>query len=323
MRAIRFETPGGPEVLQYVEVADPTPGPGEILIRHEAIGVNFIDTYHRSGLYPVKLPSGLGSEGAGEVVAVGDQASRFRVGDLVAYAGGPIGSYAELMVVRADRAVRLPSGVGSKLAAAAMLKGMTAEFLLRRCFRVEAGQTVVVHAAAGGVGQILVQWAKTLGARVIGTVGSAEKAQTVRELGCDEVILYRDQDVAAEVRRLTGGAGVPVVYDGVGRETFEASLSSLARRGVMVSFGNASGPAPAMEPIRLARGGSLFLTRPTLFDYIATTEELDESARALFEVLGSGAVKVQVGQTFPLSEARAAHEALESRRTVGSTLLIP
>jgi len=182
---------------------------------------------------------------------------------------------------------------------------------------------VVVHAAAGGVGQILVQWAKKIGARVIGTVGSADKAQTVRELGCDEVILYRDKDVAAEVRRLTDGAGVPVVYDGVGRETFEASLSSLARRGVMVSFGNASGPPPPMEPIRLARGGSLFLTRPTLPDYIATTEELDESAGALFDVLGSGAVKVQVGQTFPLAEARSAHEALEGRRTVGSTLLIP
>lgn len=323
MRAIRITRTGGPDVLELAEIERPAPGPGEILVRNQAIGLNFIDTYHRTGLYPVKLPSGLGMEGAGEVVEVGEGVDRFAVGDLAAYASGPIGAYAEFHVVKAGRAVKPPAGVGAGVAAACLLKGMTAEFLLRRCFPVQAGQTILVHAAAGGVGSILVQWAKALGATVIGTVGSAEKAARVRELGGDHVILYRDQDVAAEVRRITGGAGVPVAYDSVGAATFEATLGSLARRGMFVSYGNASGPAPAILPGRLSQLGSLFLTRPTLFDYVAPTEELDASAAALFGVIAKGQVRIDIGQTFPLAQAKAAHEALEGRETVGASLLIP
>ena len=323
MRAIHIEKTGGPEVLQLVEVETPKPGPGEILVRNQAIGLNFIDTYHRSGLYPVKLPSGLGMEGAGVVEAVGAGVTRFSEGDLAAYASGPIGAYAEFHVVKAHRAVKPPAGVGADVAAAALLKGMTAEFLLRRCYPLKAGQTILVHAAAGGVGSILVQWAKAIGATVIGTAGSEEKAARARELGADHVILYRDEDVAAKVREITGGAGVPVAYDSVGAATFEGTLASLARRGLFVSFGNASGPAPPVEPGRLSRMGSLFLTRPTLFDYVATVEELDESASALFDVIAKGQVRIDIGQTFPLAEARRAHEALEGRETVGASLLIP
>ncbi|MDP2212575.1 quinone oxidoreductase [Phenylobacterium sp.] len=323
MRAIRISQTGGPEVLEAVEIETPRPGPGEILVRNRAIGLNFIDTYHRTGLYPVKLPSGLGMEGAGEVVEVGEGVTRFAAGDLAAYASGPIGAYAEHHVVKADRAVRPPAGITAEVAAAALLKGMTAEFLLRRCFVVQPGQTILVHAAAGGVGSILVQWAKALGAVVIATVGSPDKADRARRLGADHAILYRDQDVAAEVRKITEGAGVPVVYDSVGAATFEASLKSLARRGLMVSYGNASGPAPAILPARLSQLGSVFLTRPTLFDYVATTEELDASAGALFAAIASGQVRIDIGQTFPLAEARAAHEAMEGRETIGASLLIP
>lgn len=323
MHAIRFDRTGGPEVLEWVDVDRPTPGPGQVLVRNEAVGINFIDTYQRGGLYPVKLPSGLGSEGAGVVEAVGEGVTRFRAGDSIAYGSGPLGAYAEFHVVAADRAAKPPPGVDARTAAAAMLKGMTAEFLLLRCFPLERGQTCLVHAAAGGVGSILVQWAKHLGATVIATVGSQDKAKVARDLGADHVILYGEADVAKEVRALTDGKGVPVVYDGVGAATFEGSLSSLARRGMLVSYGNASGPAPAVEPLRLSRGGSLFLTRPTLFDYVASAEEYEASAAALFEVMASGAVKIQVGQTFPLREARRAHEALEARETVGASLLIP
>lgn len=323
MRAIRFTRTGGPDVLELVDVPTPQPGPGQVLIRHHAIGVNFIDTYHRSGLYPLKLPSGLGMEAAGEIEAVGDGVTRFSPGDLVVYASGPIGAYAEYNAVQADRAVKIPPGVTPDLAAAALLKGMTAEFLLRRCYPLAAGQTVLIHAAAGGVGSILVQWAKAIGAQVIATVGSAEKAALATSLGADHVILYRDQDVAAEVRRITGGAGVPVAYDSVGAATFEGTLSSLARRGLFVSFGNASGPAPAVDPGRLSRMGSLFFTRPTLFDYVASTAELDASAEALFSMVASGKVRIDIGQTFALSSARQAHEALESRSTIGASLLIP
>jgi NADPH2:quinone reductase len=323
MRAIKFSQTGGPEVLELVEVETPQPKAGQILIRHQAIGINFIDTYHRSGLYPVKLSSGLGSEAAGVVEAVGEGVTRFQVGDLAAYAGGALAAYADYAVVPADRAVKLPPGIDANMAAASLLKGMTVEFLLRRCHAVQPGETILVHAAAGGVGQIMVQWAKALGAEVIATVGSVAKAARAHELGADHVILYRDQDVAAEVRRITDGKGVPVAYDSVGKDTFEGTLGSLARRGLFVSFGNASGPAPPVDPQRLARGGSLFFTRPTLFDYIATTEELDESAAALFEMISSGTVKIDVGQTFPLAEARKAHEALESRQTIGASLLIP
>ena len=323
MRAIRISRTGGPEVLDLVEVETPRPGPGEILVRNQAIGLNFIDTYHRTGLYPVKLPSGLGMEGAGEVLDVGGGVTRFSPGDLAVYASGPIGAYAEQHVVKADRAVKPPAGITAEIGAAALLKGMTAEFLLRRCFPVQPGQTILVHAAAGGVGSILVQWAKALGAVVIATVGSEDKAARARALGADHTILYRDQDVAEEVRRITDGAGVPVVYDSVGAATFEASLKSLARRGLLVSYGNASGPAPAILPARLSQLGSVFLTRPTLFDYVATTQELDASAAALFEVIASGQVRIDIGQTFPLAEARAAHEAMEGRETIGASLLIP
>jgi NADPH2:quinone reductase len=323
MKAVRFEATGGPEVLKLVDAPIPEPKAGQVLVRQQAIGVNFIDTYHRTGLYPLKLPSGLGMEGAGVVEAVGEGVTRFAVGDPIAFASGPIGAYAEFHVVAAERAVKPPAGIDAQVAAAALLKGMTAEFLLRRLYPVKAGQTILVHAAVGGVGQILVQWAKALGAEVIATVGSEAKAEKARALGADHVILYRDQDVAAEVRRITGGAGVPVAYDSVGAATFEGTLASLAKRGMFVSFGNASGPPPAIAPARLLQAGSVFLTRPTMGDYLLTTAELDESAGALFEVIGSGKVKIEIGQTFALADARKAHEALESRETVGASLLIP
>lgn len=323
MKAVRIARTGGPDVMELTDIPTPHPGPGEILVRHQAIGVNFIDTYHRSGLYPVKLPSGLGMEAAGVVEAVGEGVTRFVPGDQAVYASGPIGAYAEQHAVNADRAVKLPSGVTPDLAAAALLKGMTAEFLLRRCHAVQPGQTILVHAAAGGVGSIMVQWAKHLGATVIATAGGAEKGERARALGADHVIDYRTQDVAAEVRRLTGGAGVPVAYDSVGAATFEGTLGSLARRGLFVSFGNASGPAPAVDPGRLSRMGSLFFTRPTLYDYVPTVAELDACAAALFEVIAAGKVRVDIGQTFALSDVRQAHEALEARATIGASLLIP
>ncbi|MDB5418185.1 MAG: quinone oxidoreductase [Phenylobacterium sp.] len=323
MRAIRFEQTGGPEVLKLVELKTPKPAAGQVLVRNEAIGINFIDTYQRSGLYPVRLPSGLGSEAAGVVEAVGEGVTRFEAGDPIAYAGGALGAYADYAVVSAERAVKPPPGVDARTAAAALLKGMTVEFLLRRCHTVQSGETILVHAAAGGVGQIMVQWAKAIGAVVIATVGSEPKAARARELGADHVILYREQDVAAEVRRITDGKGVPVAYDSVGKDTFEGTLASLARRGVFVSFGNASGPAPPVEPARLMRAGSLFFTRPTMGDYVATTAELDESSGTLFELIGSGQLRIEIGQTFPLAQARKAHEALESRATIGASLLIP
>jgi NADPH2:quinone reductase len=321
MLAIQAVRTGGPEVLEAVDLPVPSPGPGQILARHQAVGLNFIDTYHRGGLYPMKMPAVLGLEAAGVVEALGDGVTRFTVGDRVAY-NGTLGAYAEAAVVPADRAVKVPDAVSLETAAAVLLKGMTAEFLVRRCHRVEPGQTVLVHAAAGGVGSILVQWAKALGATVIATVGSEAKAVVAREHGADHVILYGQEDVAARVLEITGAQGVAVVYDGVGKDTFEASLKSLGRRGVLATFGNASGPVPPVAPLELS-GKSLFLTRPRLFDYIVTTQELDESAAALFAVLESGAVKIEIGQTFPLAEARAAHEALEGRRTTGATLLIP
>ncbi|MDB5453111.1 MAG: quinone oxidoreductase [Caulobacteraceae bacterium] len=323
MLAIQAARTGGPEVLEPVDLPIPTPGPGQILIRHKAVGLNFIDTYHRSGLYTVKLPAVLGLEGAGIVEATGEGVERFKAGDRVAYASGPMGAYAEFHVVPAARAVRVPDDIPLETAAACLLKGMTAEFLLRRCFPVQPGQTILVHAAAGGVGQIMVQWAKALGAVVIGTAGGPEKTALAASLGADHVVDYRSEDVAARVREITGGGGVPVAYDSVGAATFEATLASIARRGLFVSFGNASGPPPPVPPGRLNEAGSLFLTRPKLFDYIATTAELDASAGALFEVIRSGTVKISIGQTFPLREARAAHEALEGRRTTGATLLIP
>jgi NADPH2:quinone reductase len=323
MRAIRFDKTGGPEVLYLADLPTPAPGPGEILIRHAAIGVNFIDIYHRTGLYPGPLPSGLGQEGAGVVEAVGEGVTRFKAGDRAAYALGPLGAYADVKIVAADRTVHVPAGVDLRTAAAVMLKGMTTEFLVRRAYPLKAGQAALIHAAAGGVGQLLTQWAKAIGALVIATVGSEAKAQIARGLGADHVILYRDQDVAAEVRRITGGAGVAVAYDSVGKDTFEGTFASLARRGLFVSFGNASGPPPPVEALRLSRAGSLFFTRPTLGDYIATTEELDASAAAVFEMVAAGKLHAGIGQTFPLDQAAQAHEALAGRHTSGATLLIP
>jgi len=321
MLAIQAVSTGGPEVLEAVDLPVPSPGSGQILVRHQAVGLNFIDTYHRSGLYPMKMPAVLGLEAAGVVKALGDGVTRFKIGDRVAY-NSTLGAYSQAAVVPADRAVKVPDDVSLETAAAILLKGMTAEFLVRRCHKVEPGQTVLVHAAAGGVGSILVQWAKALGATVIATVGSEAKVALARGHGADHVILYGEEDVAARVLEITGGQGVAVVYDGVGKDTFEASLKSLGRRGVLATFGNASGPVAPFTPLALS-GKSLFVTRPRLFDYIVTTEELDESAAALFAVLASGAVKIEVGQTFPLAETRAAHEALEGRRTTGATLLIP
>jgi NADPH2:quinone reductase len=323
MRAIRIERTGGPEVMALVEVALPEPKPSEIRIRHEAIGVNFIDVYHRSGLYPLRLPSGLGSEGAGIVDAVGEGVTRFSVGDPVVHNGGGIGAYAEAMVVNQGRAVKRPAGIDAQLAAASMLKGLTAEYLLRRCVPVHSGQPILIHAAAGGTGSILVQWAKHLGAIVIATAGSEEKRAIVRGLGADHVLNPAATDLSDQVRALTDGRGVEIVYDGVGAATFDASLASLARRGWMVSFGNASGPVPPIDPLRLSRAGSLYFTRPTAFDYVTNTSELDEASAALFDVLESGAVRVAIGAEWPLAEAAEAHRALESRATTGSSLLIP
>jgi NADPH:quinone reductase len=322
MRAVRLEKTGGPEVLEIVEVPTPTPGPGQILVRHEAIGVNFIETYQRKGLYPMKLPAGLGSEAAGRVEALGEGVTRFKLGDPVVSTAA-LGAYADMALVPADRAVMIPEGLDARLAAASLLKGMTTEFLLCRLFPVKPGQTILVHAAAGGVGQIMVQWAKALACEVIATVGSEAKAAKARALGADHVILYRDQDVSAEVRRITGGKGVPVAYDSVGAATFEGTMGSLARRGHFISFGNASGPAPPIDPIRLMRAGSLSFTRPTLFDYVASEAELDASSRALFAMIASGQVKIEIGQTFPLADVRLAHETLEARDTIGASLLIP
>jgi NADPH2:quinone reductase len=322
MLAIQAREAGGPEVLEPVDVKKPTAGPGQVLVHNAAIGLNYIDTYQRSGLYPIRFPAVLGQEAAGVVDAVGEGVTRFKVGDRVAYSG-QLGAYAQYQVVAAERAVALPDAVSFETAAASLLKGMTAEFLVLRCYPVQAGQTVLVHAAAGGVGTLLVQWLKALGAEVIGTVGSDAKAALARRLGCDQVIFYRHEDVAARVREITGGAGVPVAYDSVGRDTFEATLKSLARRGTFVSFGNASGAVPAFEPLRLSRGGSLYLTRPTLFDYISTTAELDESASQLFAMIGSGKLEVEIGQRFKLADARRAHEALESRDTIGASVLLP
>lgn len=321
--AVRFDRHGGPEVLEVTEVPVPSPGPGEILIRHAAVGLNFIDVYQRAGLYPLPLPSGLGKEAAGVVEAVGDGVTRFKVGDRAATASAPVGAYSQFHVLPETAAVAVPDDISLETAAAVMLKGMTAEYLVRRTFHVKQGDEILLHAAAGGVGLILGQWAKSLGAVVIGTVGSEAKAALARAHGSDHVILYDREDVAARVKEITDGRGVAVAYDSVGQATFESSLVSLKRRGTLVLFGNASGPVPPFDPLRLSRGGSLYVTRPTLFDYVATVEELDASAAALFEVIRSGAVKVEIGQTFPLAQVRQAHEALEGRRTTGSTLLIP
>jgi NADPH:quinone reductase len=323
MRAIRFHKTGGPDVLTFENIELPAPKPGQVRIRHTAIGVNFIDTYHRSGLYPVPLPSGLGLEAAGVVDALGEGVTTLKIGDRVAYSSGPIGAYAEANNVPADRVVKLPSGVSDEDAAASLLKGMTVQYLLKRTFPVKAGQTILLHSAAGGVGLIASQWAKHLGATVIGTVGSEKKVALAKTSGCMHVLNTQSADWVKQVRELTGGEGVPVVYDSIGRDTFEGSLDCLAVRGLMVSFGNSSGAVPPFQLGILAGKGSLYVTRPTLASYTRNAKELQETADDLFAVIASGAVKISINQRFKLEDARKAHEALHSRTTTGATILVP
>jgi NADPH2:quinone reductase len=323
VKAIRFSKTGGPEVLSYVDVDLPPPGNGQVRVRHTAIGVNFIDTYHRSGLYPLPLPSGLGMEAAGVVDALGPEVTTLKVGDRVGYCSGAVGAYAEAFNVPASRLIKLPAGVSDEVAAASMLKGMTAQYLLKRTYPVKAGQTVLFHAAAGGVGLIAGQWAKHLGVIAIGALGSPDKTALAKENGYAHVINTSEADWPKKVRELTGGAGVPVVYDSVGKDTFIGSLDSLSVRGMMVSFGNASGAVPAFEPGILSAKGSLYLTRPTLMHYTVTPKELQETADDLFAVIASGAVKIAINQRFKLADARKAHEALHSRKTTGATILTP
>ncbi len=322
-RAILLRTHGGPEVLEWSTTELPRLKRSEVRVRHTAVGVNYIDVYDRTGLYPLKLPSGLGREAAGVVEQVGSKVGSFRPGDRVAYVLSTPGSYAEARHVAAERLVRVPPGISDEQAAAIMLKGLTAHYLLRRTYRVRKGDAVLVHAAAGGVGLLLVQWARQLGARVIAVVGNDAKAMIVREHGAHEVLVTPREDLVVRVRELTAGKGVAVVYDSVGAATFLPSLDCLRRLGLMVSFGNASGPVPPFSALELSKRGSLFLTRPTLFHYIATKGELQRAARELFAVVESGAVRVRIGQTYPLADAARAHADLEARRTTGSTVLIP
>ena len=318
--AIRIHETGGPEVLKWEAVDVGDPGPGEVKIRQEAAGLNFIDVYHRTGLYKQGLPFTPGVEGAGVVAAVGDRVTDLKVGDRVTYAS-QIGGYAEERLIAADRAVKLPDSISTEQAAAMMLQGLTARMLIRAIHRVQAGETILIHAAAGGVGLIVCQWAKALGATVIGTVSTDEKAQLARAHGCDHPIIYTRQDFVADVERITSGKKLPVVYDGVGKDTFMKSLDCLQPRGLMVSFGNASGAVDPFSPLVLSQKGSLFLTRPTLNHYIVTREELQQSANDLFDVVATGRVKVEVKQRFALKDAADAHRALEARKTSGSTVL--
>jgi NADPH2:quinone reductase len=323
-RAIIIDQYGGPEVLHWKDVPLGVAGPGEALVRHSAVGLNFIDTYQRRGLYPLpSLPSGIGSEAAGRVEAVGPGVNEVTVGDRVAYAGGPTGAYSEARVIPVHRLVKLPEGISDPQAAAMMLKGMTAEYLLRRTFAVKPGDTILFHAAAGGVGMIACQWAKRLGATVIGTVGSRKKAAIAAAHGCDHVIVTDEEDFVARVREITRGEGVPVVYDSVGKDTFLRSLDCLKSRGMMVSFGQSSGMVPPLEITILSTKGSLFLTRPTLMHYTAKREELVSSASALFDAVLHDGVKIEIGRTYALQDASKAHADLEARKTTGSTVLIP
>ena len=320
--AIRIYETGGPEKMRWEEVQVGSPGPGEVLMRNTAIGLNFIDIYQRSGLYPLPLPLTLGMEGAGVVEAVGPKVKEFKVGDRVAYAN-PIGSYSEVCLRPVERLVKIPAGIDDKVAAAIMLKGMTAWYLIRRTFKVKKGDTILVHAAAGGVGQILCQWAKYLGATVIGTVGSDEKAALAKKAGCKHVIVTSREKFVDRVKEITKGKGVPVVYDGVGKDTFMDSLDCLAPLGMMASFGNASGAVTQFNPGVLAQKGSLFLTRPSLFGYTARRADLLKAAQELFSVVKKKAVKISINQTYPLREAAQAHRDLEARKTTGSTILLP
>jgi NADPH2:quinone reductase len=320
--AIRIYEIGGPEKMRWEEVQVGDPGAGEVRVRNTAIGLNFIDTYHRNGMYPMALPFTLGTEGAGVVEAVGPKVKEFKVGDRVAYAN-PVGAYAEVLLRPADRLVKIPAGIDDKVAAAIMLKGMTAWYLVKRTYKVRKGETILVHAAAGGVGQILCQWAKSLGATVIGTVGSDEKAVLAKKAGCKHVIVTSKEKFVERVKAITKGAGVPVVYDGVGKDTFMDSLDCLAPCGMMVSFGNASGAVTQFNPGVLAQKGSLFLTRPTLFTYTAKRADLLKAAQDLFSVVKKKAVRISINQTYPLREAAQAHRDLEARKTTGSTVLLP
>lgn len=320
VQAIRFEQTGGPEVLTWQQVSVDKPGPGQVRLKHKAVGLNYIDTYQRSGLYKVALPSGLGGEGAGVVEEVGPGVSDLKAGDRVAYAGGPLGAYSEERVMPADKLVPVPDGISDQHAAAMMLKGMTAWYLIRRTHIVKPGETILIHAAAGGVGLIACQWAKHLGATVIGTVGSEEKATLAKAHGCDFPILYRTEDFVARVNEITGGKKLPVVYDSVGKDTFFKSLDCLAPLGLMALFGQSSGAVPPVDLGILAAKGSLFVTRPTLGNYTATREELLTAANDLFSVVKSGAVKIMVNQTYPLRDAAQAHRDLEARKTTGQTV---
>jgi len=320
---IVFARTGGPEVLEREELGSLSPGPNELLVRNEAVGLNFIDTYYRSGVYPLPLPSSLGNEGAGVVEAIGDAVTDLRAGDRIGYFAAGVGAYATHRLVAADKAVRLPESISVETAAAALLKGCTAEFLIERCAKVTAGDAVLVHAAAGGVGSILVPWLKAIGATVIAHAGSPDKAAKAKALGADHALSCPMESLAAEVRGLTGGAGVRVSLDGVGAASWQASLASVAGRGLIVTFGNASGPVPAFKATDLLAAGSIFVTRPTLFDYTATVEEMRESASRLFTMIESGTVQVQIGARYALSDAAEAHRALEARETTGSVLLIP
>lgn len=323
-KAIVMHTTGGPEVLKWEDYNPGAPGQGEALIRHEAIGLNFIDIYHRTGLYPLpKLPAVPGMEGAGIVEEVGEGVSEVAKGDRVAYAGVPPGAYAQLRVIPAHRLVKIPQSISTETAAAMMLQGMTARYLLYGCYQVKAGDTILIQAAAGGVGTIVCQWAKHLGATVIGTVGSEEKAEKARQHGCDHPILYRTEDFVARVKEITDGRGIDVVYDSVGKATFMKSLDCLRPMGMMVSFGQSSGNVDPLDLGVLSAKGSLFLTRPSLMAYTAKREDLLDHARDLFEVVEKGAVEIEINQRYPLAEAEQAHRALEERKTTGSTLLIP
>ena len=317
--AIRIHQVGGPEVLQWERVEVGDPGPGQVRLRQEAAGLNFIDVYHRTGLYPQPVPFTPGTEGAGVVDAIGAGVGNVKVGDRVAYAG-PIGGYAEERLIGADRLVKLPDTISSEQAAGMMLQGMTAQMLLRSVFPVAKGDTILIHAAAGGVGLIMCQWAAALGAIVIGTVGTEEKAELAKEHGCTHPIVYSKQDFVAEVQRITDGEKLPVVYDSVGRDTFLRSMDCLKPRGLMVSFGQSSGAVEPFSPNVLAQKGSLYLTRPTMFTYTATRDQLEQSAKELFAIVESGKVKVEVQQRFPLKDAAEAHRELQSRRTTGSTI---
>ncbi|WP_175751211.1 quinone oxidoreductase family protein [Burkholderia anthina] len=322
-KAIRYDQPGGPDVMKWVDVEVGAPKAGEVRIRQHAVGLNYIDVYFRTGLYPQPLPGGLGMEAAGEVTAVGDGVTAFKTGDRVAYVGQPPGAYAQERVMPAERVVKLPDGIGYDDAASVMLQGLTAHYLLRRTYPVKVGDTILIHAAAGGVGLLVCQWAKALGATVIGTVGSDEKAELAKTHGCDHPIVYTRENFTQRVKEITNGAGVPVVYDSIGKDTYVGSLDSLAPLGYFVSFGNASGPLPPIDSKEFSSRGSLFFTRPTLFSYIAKRADLEAAAAELFDVILSGKVKTSINQRYPLAEVGRAHTDLEARKTTGSTILVP